>query len=54
MCHCLTFSLEILPRGAPGLPVGSPPTMPGCVEGENGRPGKVERVEEKTRADGRR
>lgn len=29
MCHCLIFSLEILPCGTPGFPVGSPPTMPG-------------------------
>lgn len=27
-------SLEILPCGAPGFPVGSPPTMPGCERGE--------------------
>ena len=31
MCHCLTVSLEILPRGAPQFPEGSPPTMPGRV-----------------------
>lgn len=34
MCHCLTFSLEILPGGAPGLPVGSPPTMPSGAGGD--------------------
>lgn len=46
-------SLEILPCGAPGFPVGSPPTMPDCV-GVNGRPGEVDRVEEKRAAEGQR
>ncbi|MEQ2231070.1 hypothetical protein ILYODFUR_035593 [Ilyodon furcidens] len=31
---CLTFSLEILGAGAPGLPVGSPPTMHSTVGGK--------------------
>lgn len=34
MSLCLTPLLEILPGGAPGFPVGSPPTMLGCVGGK--------------------
>lgn len=49
MCHCLTFSPEILPGGAPGFPVGSPPTIPECVEGKRGG-----QNEKKWRAEGKR